>query len=351
MQSTMKPAVRLDSLDYLRGLAALGIMLYHVASWTFGDQPADTFSGRIGTYGVSIFYVLSGLTLQHVYFSQMTDMRSVRQFFVRRVFRIFPLLWLVTIIAIVLSRTAPDPFDLFLNLTGLFGFVSWDTYFSAGVWSIGNELVFYALFPIIVLAARSRAGLWVVGAVLGGLYLYFAFIGIDPSESMTDEWSTYINPLNQAFLFYCGFLIGHLLHSVRLSKVVVHGSLWGGIALFILWPTSAERIDLVTGWNRLVFTVLCVLICAAIYKIQPSLPRPVHVPLVTLGHASYSVYLLHPIVYNVLNKSELLGNRSTALATIVLTLVVAYASYRWFEMPINRLARKLPSREKNQITA
>lgn len=334
----------MDSLDYLRGLAALGIMMYHLASWTYGEQPADTFLGRLGTYGVSIFYVLSGLTLQHVYFHQMTTIRAVRQFFVRRAFRIFPLLWLVTFLAILLSQTMPNPVDLVLNLTGLFGFVAWDTYFSAGVWSIGNELVFYALFPIIVFAARRRFGLWLVGAIFGAFYLYFAFVALDSTASMTDEWSTYINPLNQVFLFYCGFLIGHLLHSFKSPRILTHIMLWAGIALFALWPTSPERIDIVTGWNRLVFTLLCVAVCAAIYKLQPNLPAPVHRPLVMLGHVSYAVYLLHPIVFRVLDKLDILEAKSLALTTILVTLTAAYASYRWLEMPINRWGRKVSFR-------
>lgn len=338
---TIAKPVRLDTLDYLRGLAALGIMVYHLMSWSFGPQPVDTFLGRVGTYGVSVFYVLSGLTLQHVYASQMTNMRTVRQFFVRRVFRIFPLLWLVTIAALLLARVMPDLLDLFLNLSGLFGFVAWDTYFSPGVWSIGNELVFYALFPFIVLAAKRRWGLAIAGGVLGVFYLYFAFFGIDPSSDLAEEWSIYINPLNQAFLFYLGFLIGHVLHAKNVKPLALHLGLWLSLALFIVWPTTANHMDIVTGWNRVVFTLLCVVMCAAVFKLRPSLPKPLHLPLVTLGHASYSVYLLHPIVFTFLARFEILGVRGLAIATFGVTLLLAYASYRWFEMPINRLGRKV----------
>lgn len=340
MRSTSAPPVaRLDSLDYLRGLAALGIMIYHVVTWTDASQPADSFLGRIGVYGVSIFYVLSGLTLQHVYFENMTDAASVRQFFIRRVFRIFPLLWLATLASIALAQQWPNLGDLFLNLTGLFGFVAWDNYFATGAWSIGNELVFYALFPIIVLAARTRVGLAVIGSILGVVYLYFAFVALPASSTLAEGWGTYVNPLNQAFLFFCGFLIGHLLHGLRASQLLVHLALWVGVLAFLLWPTSSESIDLVTGWDRIVFTAICVAICAGAYKLELALPRSVHAPLVLLGHASYSVYLLHPIVFRALEHSGFLGGRSLAVLTIVITLGAAYACYRWFEMPVNRLGR------------
>jgi len=58
---------RLFSNDYLSGMAAFGITIYHFNLWTFGEQTTDTFIERVGIYGVSIFYILSGLTLYCVY--------------------------------------------------------------------------------------------------------------------------------------------------------------------------------------------------------------------------------------------------------------------------------------------
>lgn len=335
---------RLDALDYLRGLAALGIMIYHLTSWIFGSLPSDSFLGRVGTYGVSIFYVLSGITLHHVYFAQMESLRDVGQFFIRRVFRIFPLLWLVTAVAIMLASTRPDSITIFLNLTGLFGFVAWDAYISTGVWSIGNELVFYALFPILVFSAKRKGFLWVTGGVLALLFLYFAFWVLDPNETLTNEWSNYIHPMNQAFLFFAGFLIGHLLHAVRLKRLVIHTLLWGGVTAFVLLPTTEDRIDLVTEWNRIWFTLLCVVVCAALFKVNGTLPGPLHLPLVMLGHISYGVYLIHPLIYKALRGLELLSPTGLMVMTVATTLLLAYASYRLFEMPLNRIGRRVSLR-------
>jgi exopolysaccharide production protein ExoZ len=181
---------RLYNLDYLRGLAAFGIMIYHYLSWTLGKFSADTFMGRLGIYGVSIFYVLSGLTLYYVYYDKMKPSKEdIVSFFKKRIFRIFPLLWLVTIIAVILTRKSPDFYNLFLNLTGLFGFIKWDTYFSAGVWSIGNELVFYVFFPFFILFIKKLKPLMLVLTfVLLGLYLYFAFVKLNPDLTLSEQW-------------------------------------------------------------------------------------------------------------------------------------------------------------------
>ena len=112
---------RLHELDYLRGLAATGIMLFHYLSWTLGEFNSENFVGRVGIYGVSIFYILSGLTLYHVYnttLSGSTD--ALASFFKRRVLRIFPLLWVATIASIFIFDGGQASLrEVFLNLTGL----------------------------------------------------------------------------------------------------------------------------------------------------------------------------------------------------------------------------------------
>ena len=154
---------RLYNLDYLRGLTAFGIMIYHYLSWSSTGLLSNTFMGRVGTFGVAIFYILSGITLFYVYYEKMTITKdSVIKFFKKRIFRIFPLLWLVSITSILLSRKVPNITDLFLNLSGLFGFFRWHKYFSPGVWSIGNELVFYSFFPVFIFLIKKHKTLMII---------------------------------------------------------------------------------------------------------------------------------------------------------------------------------------------
>lgn len=115
--------LRLHNLDYLRGIAASVIMIYHLSSWVFGRHDVGSFLGKSGVYGVSIFYILSGLTLFYVYYESLkNEVVSVIKFFVKRIFRIFPLLWIVTFLGVFYVGKVPNFLDLLLNLTGLFGF-------------------------------------------------------------------------------------------------------------------------------------------------------------------------------------------------------------------------------------
>ena len=325
-------------------------MVYHYCSWSFGNFSAETFLGRLGIYGVSIFYVLSGLTLFYVYKDKMkANWSDVSSFFKKRVFRIFPLLWLVTIVAILLSGKMPDIFDLVLNLTGIFGFVKWDAYFSAGVWSIGNELVFYVFFVLfMILLNRSKAILLLFSAIIFGLFIYFAFFKLTPDKILGDQWKIYINPLNQVFLFLGGFLIGHFSQNVKLKNNLTLALLTTGLLIFTLFPAEGDQILLVTGVNRLVFTACCFLICYCFYKLTIQPPQFIHKPLTMLEKSSYSVYLLHPIIWTLTSGCVKLFSAhvfelptfARIIIAIPVSLVTSYFVYQYFEKYFMRLGRE-----------
>jgi len=341
---------RLYTLDYLRGLSALGIMVYHYLFWLNGVFTSDQFMGRVGVYGVAIFYVLSGLTLYHVYeYSQTLTGFSIGNFFKKRIYRIFPLLWLVTLVAIVLSRKMPNPLDVFLNLSGLFGFVRWDVYFSTGVWSIGNELVFYSVFPLLLMICMRKPWLLLVLIAFAGvLHHLFAFQLLDAQQPLADQWHTYVNPLNQIFFFVAGCAIGYWTKA-RVFQPLTAATLLGlGILLFVFIPAEGNTVALISGYNRWWFTAACILICLGAYKISGRLPGALHNVFKLLGEGSYSLYLLHPLVFTVWafifhwleNNNRMLPWSVKLLTPMAFTLVLSYFVYEYFEKYFMRMGRQ-----------
>lgn len=346
---------RLHNLDYLRGIAAFGIMLYHYLSWTYGNFESKSFMGRVGVYGVSIFYVLSGLTLYHVYIQRMVPNREdLFQFAKKRFFRIFPLLWLATIASVLLKREIPNWENLFLNLSGLFGFVKWDTYFSTGVWSIGNELVFYVFFPFFIYFSKNNKSVfYLISTLIFLIYLQFAFSILSPEKTITEQWRNYVNPLNQVFLFLGGYLIGFLSEKKEIRNEYSWLFMIGGLALFTSYPSYGDNIYLVTGYNRLIFTLSCFMMVLGIYKVKGQLPKNLQTPLSWLGEASYSVYLLHPIVFSLsgIALKMILGKlgmpdliRFNWLIAIPVSLVMSYFVYHYFEKYFMKLGHRSKSK-------
>ena len=331
---------RLYNLDYLRGLAAFGIMIYHYLGWTIGTYTANTFMGRLGIYGVSIFYILSGLTLYYVYYNNMKPSKEdVLSFLKKRVFRIYPLLWLVTIITIILSKSVPNFTNLLFNLSGLFGFIAWNKDIAGGVWSIGNELVFYVFFVFFVLFMKSyKTLMMLLSLAILVLYLYFAFVILQPDITLNEQWKNYANPLNQVFLFLGGFLLGIFFHNIKFKNAFIITLLLFAIGLFTFYPATGDVIKIVIGLNRLVFTVCCFIICTCFYKLTLKFPAFIHTPLTLLGEASYSVYLLHPIVWRVTGVSGIISRHIffvpvfvSLILSVLLTLIISYYVYQYFE--------------------
>lgn len=326
---------RIKTLDYLRGLAAFGIMIYHYMSWSLDHLDATTFLGRIGKYGVSIFYILSGITLHYVYNDKFQfNFEFFFKFFKKRFLRIYPLLILVTLIYAGFNFRDIDFLKLVLNVTGLFGFFSWDSYYATGAWSIGNELVFYLLFPFFVFFSKKNKIVFVVLTIVFlGFYLYFPFYELSETFDVKKNWSLYTNPLNQAFLFLTGFNLSLIFEKKCISNRVLSIILIASVLLFILYDIQGNTMKTVMGSNRVLFTILSVLICFSFFKMKVELGF-LGLVLLFLGEISYSIYLLHPIVYKILSIfpfiSEL-GMYSFSLISIIGTLIVSYIIYEFFE--------------------
>lgn len=326
---------RIESLDYLRGLAALSILSFHFSTWIFGEQNPDSFLGKIGFYGVSIFYILSGLTLYYVYKDKIEGATNIKIFFLKRIFRIYPLLFLVTTLNLVFGSTAKNIWIYLSNITGLFGFIDPDGYIATGAWSIGNELVFYLFFPIILIIGKNTKYLFsILFFVMVAIGVYFSFFYISSQSSLENEWYKYVNPFNQIFLFFSGVLIG-MMKRRSIKPLISILALLVLIIIFSLYPINNE-IQLITNIERLVFSFIMFLICMIFYWTNYDLHTVFKKILVFFGDISYSVYLLHPITYAFLLKLTFLQNSSFVFlaCNIVLAVIVSAISYFFLEKTV-----------------
>ena len=151
---------RFPLMDSLRALAALGVLLTHVALFS-GAVQGNWWGAVPGNLaiGVTVFFVLSGFLLYRPFFNaEMTDapLPAARDFLRRRALRIFPAYWLaLTVLAI------------YPGLPGVFGPEWWKFYgllqvYDTGTadeglgiaWSLCIELSFYLVLPVYAWATR-----------------------------------------------------------------------------------------------------------------------------------------------------------------------------------------------------
>lgn len=347
---------RFEPLDWLRGLMALSIMLYHFGSWHDAAHPI----GRLGVYGVSIFFILSGLSMAIAYDKYICDIRTSINFFIRRLFRIWPLLWVaVALVAIPTYLSGKGPFggepygvlQVFLNITTLAGFDEVNGYINVGAWSIGNEMVYYLFTPLLIVTYRWKKSVGnfvaLLSALVGG---YFAFFILSLESTLADQFATYANPFNNFFLYCAGLAIYYNFRNLKISQQWHWSCLVLVSVLFFIYPASGDQINIVTGYNRIAIAAISILVVFCFYKCVPSLPRQLSGVLVRLGIATYGVYLLHPIVawyvasgFDMIE--QILGLQKIkyirTLISIPFTIGIALLTYRYFEAPLIALGKRL----------
>jgi peptidoglycan/LPS O-acetylase OafA/YrhL len=274
-----------------------------------------------------------------VYQDKITkDLKTILDFFLKRIVRIFPLLWLASLLTIFIS---PRKFGLdviLINFTGLFGFIKPEAYIANGAWSIGNELVFYVFFPIFILSFKFLKPLFyvLIASIILAL-LYFAFYKLDSTQALSLQWKIYVNPFNQIHLFLGGYLIGILFKNKQINKWLCRTLLIIALSLFYFYPIDGDQINIVSGMGRLSFTIICLLITFSIYKDDYKLTGLLKKLMLYLGEASYSIYLLHQIVFSVVNGANThyvhVNNVLTIITSVIGTFILAYFVYFYFEKP------------------
>ena len=156
---------RLPQLDGLRTLAVLVVLAYHVAR----AHELPQLPG--GFIGVDVFFVLSGFLITTLLLKEHAKTGSIalRPFYVKRLWRLYPALILVSVFVAGVFAFAPGPFDLepaspFEAVVALTYMMSWwsgleltgGPYLLGLTWSLSVEEHFYLLWPLLLLAVLRR---------------------------------------------------------------------------------------------------------------------------------------------------------------------------------------------------
>jgi peptidoglycan/LPS O-acetylase OafA/YrhL len=164
---------RNETVDALRGVAAIGVCLFHLCSPT--GQPAlhSVFPAssvtQYGLYGVTIFFVISGFIVPHAMDRAGYQIRHFPQFLLRRLTRLEPpylaSIALVLVLGTVAAATpgfrgqpyewsAPQIFSHVGYLTGFLGY----RWLNIVYWTLAIEFQFYILMAVVFpLLASSQA--------------------------------------------------------------------------------------------------------------------------------------------------------------------------------------------------
>ncbi len=324
---------RIMALDALRGICAIGVMCYH--SLLFLDVANLR---AIGSYGVYTFFVLSGFAMSWVYRTNTGDSFPVRSFYVARLARIVPLLWAAFAVKVATGLPPGTTFQHVVENVTLLGALSYGESLLVGGWSIQVEIVFYLVFPALLLLLRGPRSLGAFIAVALAVRL-ITIEAIWPKGVSLAGGPRYQQIPSFLVFFAAGMLLAELRRSARPTR-----STWplaAGLVVLggVFVANSLSDKALIAGITGVAMTVAC---CAAV-GFAAWTPNPTgkvaRVAFETLGAVSYATYLLHPLVYSAVKRLSL-GTSATFGATVVTTLVAAWCSNRLFETPSRDLIRR-----------
>ncbi|AEW98179.1 acyltransferase 3 [Streptantibioticus cattleyicolor NRRL 8057 = DSM 46488] len=358
----------LPSLTGLRFFAALLVFFFHsslsnspippnAAINPFADHglagAVETLFSKSGYVGVSFFFVLSGFVLAWV----AKPGERPTAFWRRRLVKIFPNHLVVFAAAMVLwagsSVTGVGQWlpNLFLLHT-FFPQPQINLSVNPPTWSLGSELLFYALFPLIVIPIRKiaekRLWLWAGVMVAGmvGVQLVAQFlIPATPKSAITpisdmQFWFGYLFPPGRVFEFALGIILARLVMTRRWPHLPISA------CLVLMAAGYGAALLLPFQYGFVVATIIPVgaLIATVAQADTEGRPTRMRGPVMQwLGEVSFGFYLVQGVTIFYLRK-QLLGTHTyswpVALAVVALffaaSLLGGWLLHRYVEMPAMR---------------
>jgi peptidoglycan/LPS O-acetylase OafA/YrhL len=335
-------------IDGLRALAVLSVVAFHI--------DPDLLPG--GFVGVDIFFVISGylISRQIMVASKLGDF-SFADFYVRRARRLAPALLVVIAAVLLVSQFVLTPAHLLetarsamagaLSAANAFFVYGVDTgYFAPDsstkpllhLWSLGVEVQFYLVWPVILFAlcamVNSNARLLVIAVLtIGGVAL--------------SQWQVQQNPVfayymlpSRSFELLLGALAAAILlrpdfHFGRFGRNAVGGA--GVVLIFCSLATLTGEASF-PGLNAIAPTLGAAMIIIANGEGQSLVGRILAwKPAVLIGLMSYSLYLWHWPILAFMRYSYIGASTPSIIGAVGLMILLSWLSYRYVELPCRKM--------------
>ena len=357
----------LPSIDSLRALAVLAVIIYHV--------DVNYLPG--GFLGVDLFFVLSGYLISSLIIKEYrkTGSLNLYNFYIRRARRLLPAVYFMITVGLVVMVLFNEVLLRKSHLDAIFGYIyssNWwyifhklDYFDSFGaqspfkhLWSLAIEEQFYMIFPLLFLLVnrkkKSKDGTYklnknflyvVLGLILVSLIAHILLFDINNISRI------YFGTDTRAFSLLVG-VVGAILYPMeRLhAKVTPQQNMLYSVVslvsiaiLITVMIYTSEYNTLLYRGGFLLVAILGLIVIISSGKQHTLMSRLLSFkPVVFIGKISYSLYLWHfPVLVLTTPVSEI-GNPNIffVILRIVLTFAVAIVSYVFVETPIRKLGFK-----------
>lgn len=323
----------IKSIQYLRGLAALAVVLFHASGAIlvhYTVEQKNFYSW--GEAGVDLFFIISGFIMVYITFNKDV---GVADFLYKRFVRIYPIFYVYATIALIIFIISPDSINRSAaeptKILPSYLLIPYTNYTNLVLvaWTLVYEVHFYILFALSLLLMNKYR------------YIFTGFIlSVISISSLFKYESFYLHYISSPIILE--FLLGMILYFLIYNRS--DKNLWFLIfffmmAIFALFFNGVVPVRVIS-YGAISFLLMFFVLLLEIRGIL-KIDNIFSIFLMKLGDSSYSLYLSHLFVIGagviILNKLHFINNSTVQIMIILLAggaVVWGWISYRFIEKPI-----------------
>ena len=325
---------RYDSLNGIRAISCIGILLMHVLSNSeYELHPVATIIIEKFTNFVFLFMVLSAFSMCCGYFDKIKNNKiSMEDFYKKRIKKILPFFSLLVVLDIIIEHSFASLVEGFADVTMLFGFLPNEITVIGVGWFIGLVFIFYLMFPFFVYLFSNKKRAWIT-----------TLIALLMNISCIAYFNVGRTNMFNSFLFFCiGGLIfiykENLIELFKTNRFFALMMVLASTGLFFL-PFDNEYLSV---GQIIIYSVTFVIYAIAFDK--SILNNKIDS---FIGSISLEIYLSHMIVFRILEKANILkfiSNPNLAYVAncviVLLGAILIAKCYKFFESAISKKVLK-----------
>lgn len=319
VNSSRNGQLHYGSIDGLRAISALGIVVMHVSAnspFEYGGNSAgmnfvlNTVIPQFNWF-VFLFMVISGFGMCCGYYEGILDNTvSISDFYKKRYNKVWPFWAFLVLIDIIITHSFTSLYEAFADLTLTFALLPNAKISVIGVgWTLGVIFLFYMLFPFFCFLIRTKKSAW-ISLILAIIYNFVCVKYFFDKEHVLEGFSPKNNIIFCAMFFLSGGLI-YLYRDIlqerakdkKIWKIGITIAAIGSIIVFWLNPwnrlfgeNSQLKEFVIHQWYLITFSIILIWAICCDNKILNNKVT------IFLSSISMEIYLSHMVVFRVLEK-------------------------------------------------
>lgn len=358
---------RYDYIDSLRGIAVLCVIMVHTGQYgSFNVPNLVSKLAAEGARGVQLFYLASSFTLFLSMKNRITkEINPIRNFFIRRFFRIAPMYYIAIIVYLIMYGFGPrywlgdaqniSVFNILSNIIFLHGFNPyWINSLVPGGWSIAVEMTFYCVLPFLfskIKTINHAINCFAFSIIIRSIF-YQLLIRINPTDS-DYLWGDYL------FLYFPSqfpvFCLGIIMYFIVIEKQNSYDI--SNKTLFILSLCCLADLATDRGFflpHHIIFAFAFLLFAVSVSKYKNKIA--INPFFCYLGKISFSMYLVHFGVLTTLtkinfidyNENGIINFITRLIITVIISGIISTISYNIIEQPFQNIGKKIINKMENR---